>query len=100
MAARTFPRKEPAGLRLDSPVSDLPRCSVAEARRLQKLGLRTVRDLLLHLPFGWEDFGENVVVSELRPGERATVVGTIGNIAAKRTPRQGRQLAEARLVDD
>jgi ATP-dependent DNA helicase RecG len=100
MAVRPSPRKEPAGLRLDSPVSDLPRCSGAEARRLQKLGLRSVRDLLLHLPFGWEDFGKGVLVRELRPGERATVVGTIAGIAAKRTPRRGMQLTEARLVDD
>src|SRR5437879_13001417 len=99
MASESFSRKEPSGLRLDSPVSSLPRCTSADARRLERLGLRTVHDLLLHLPFGWEDFGEGVMISELRPGERATVVGTVANIAAKRTPRQRRMLAEARLVD-
>src|SRR2546430_6174143 len=54
----------------------------------------------LYLPFGWEDFGEGLAISELLPGQRATVVGTIATIAAKRTPRRGMQLTEARLVDD
>jgi ATP-dependent DNA helicase RecG len=100
MAIRPSPRKEAATLGLDSPVSALPRCTTAEVKRLEKLELRTVSDLLFNLPFGWEDFGRGVVVSELRPGERATVVGTIASIAAKRTPRQRKQLTEARLIDD
>src|SRR2546430_16132222 len=54
----------------------------------------------LYLPFGWEDFGEGLAISELLPGQRATVVGTIATIAAKRTPRRHMQLTEARLVDD
>src|SRR5438034_10391188 len=100
MALQPYPRKEPPGLRLDSPVSSLPRCSTAEAKRLGKLGLRAVGDLLLYLPFGWEDFGEGLAISDLLPGQRATVVGTIATIAAKRTPRRHMQLTEARLVDD
>jgi ATP-dependent DNA helicase RecG len=100
MAIGPSPRKDATRLRLDSPVSDLPRCTPSDTRRLQKLGLRTVGDLLLHLPFGWEDFGRGVPISELRPDQRATVVGTIAGIAAKRTPRQRKQLTEARLVDD
>jgi ATP-dependent DNA helicase RecG len=100
MAMRPSPRKEAVTLGLDSPVSDLPRCTTADTRRLHKLGLRTVGDLLLHLPFGWEDFGRGVPISDLRPDQRATVVGTIASIAAKRTPRQRKQLTEARLVDD
>src|SRR5207249_4466966 len=100
MAAHSFPRKELPRLSLDSPVSSLPRCSGPDARRLQRLGVRTARDLLLYLPFGWEDFGEGLAISELLPGQRATVVGTIATIAAKRTPRRGMQLTEARLVDD
>src|SRR5438105_218853 len=100
MAVRPFPRKEPAGLRLDSPVAQLPRCTPSETRRLEKLGVRTVGDLLLHLPFGWENYGQGTLIAHLRPGERATVVGTIEAIRAKRTPRRGMQLTEARLVDD
>src|SRR5437879_1845796 len=91
---------ESPALTLDSPVSRLPRCSAFDARRLEKLGLRTVRDLLLALPFGWEDYGKGLAISELRPGERATVVATIDSIAARRSPRQRKPLTEARLVDD
>src|SRR5438552_10897240 len=41
-----------------------------------------------------------MTISELRPGERATVVATIDSIAARRSPRQRKPLTEARLVDD
>jgi ATP-dependent DNA helicase RecG len=59
-----------------------------------------VRDLLLHLPFDWEDFGKPLGITELRAGERATVMGTIDTIGPRRSPRQQKLLTEARLVDD
>src|SRR5438876_1343023 len=100
MKARPSEGTESTTLTLDSPVSRLPRCGALEARRLEKLGVRTVRDLLLTLPFGWDNYGAGVSISELRPGERATVVATIDRIAARRSPRQQKPLTEARLVDD
>src|SRR5438552_7305790 len=100
MATRPSMGTESTALTLDSPVSRLPRCSAVEARRLEKLGLRTVRDLLLSLPYGWDDYGRSVAIRELRSGERATVVATIDSIAARRSPRQRKPLTEARLVDD
>jgi ATP-dependent DNA helicase RecG len=98
MAAPPYPRKLHRPLSLDSSASDLPRCTAADVRRLHRLGIDTVRDLLLHLPFGLEEF-EEARVAQLHPEQRATVVGTVARAVAKRTARRGMELTEAELVD-
>ena len=90
----------PAPLSIDSPLESLSRVSALDARRLQRLGLRTVRDLLLYLPFGWEAYGEPVELEEAEVGSQATVLVEVDRIAAKRTPRRGMQLTEALVHDD
>ncbi|TAN34501.1 ATP-dependent DNA helicase RecG [bacterium] len=85
---------------LDAAVSALPKVKPADAKRLTRLGLVTIRDLLLALPFGWEAYGEPAAVANLTSGQQATVIGTIAAIGAKRTPRRGLRLTEATLRDD
>src|SRR6266536_4026259 len=98
-AARARPQAG-APLRLDSPVTDLPRIGTKDVQRLHKLGLETVRDLLLHLPFGWESYGGPTPIADLPLGEHATVVVEVARIAARRTPRQNMKLTEAVVTDD
>jgi ATP-dependent DNA helicase RecG len=85
---------------LDASVSVLPKVRPVDAKRLDGMGITTIRDLLLALPFGWESYGEPTPVSDLVVGRQATVIGTIASIAARRTPRRFMQLTEATLRDD
>jgi ATP-dependent DNA helicase RecG len=85
---------------LDAPVSALPKVKPADARKLDKLGIATIRDLLLTLPFGWEAYGAPAMVSGLVAGQQATVVGTIASISAKQTLRRRMRLTEATIRDD
>jgi ATP-dependent DNA helicase RecG len=84
----------------DAPVSGLPRIAPVDVKRLAKLGITTVRDLLLDLPYGWEWYGQPVPVARLRPGDQATVVGTLVRVLARRSPRGRLDLTEALLQDD
>jgi len=86
-------------LTLDSPVSALPKVLPRDHKRLGALGIKTVRDLLLHLPFGWEEFGEPKAIAELNDGSLATVTGTILRIAPKVSKYKGLRLTQAVLVD-
>ncbi|TMD88896.1 MAG: hypothetical protein E6I73_11690, partial [Chloroflexi bacterium] len=86
-------------LALDSPVAELPKVRPQDRRRLAALGIHTVRDLLLHMPFGWEEFGDPKPVSELTDGSLATVVGTILHIAPGITRFKKLKLTKATLVD-
>jgi ATP-dependent DNA helicase RecG len=85
---------------LDVPVSALPKVKPADVRRLEKLGVVTIRDLLLTLPFDWEAYGAPADVSQLTPGRQASVIGTITAISAKVTPRRRMKLTEATVRDD
>jgi ATP-dependent DNA helicase RecG len=85
---------------LDAPVSRLPDIGDANAKRLKKLEIETVRDLLLALPFGWETYGDPVPIASLAVGIQATVVGTVASIAPKVTKFKRMKLTEAVIRDD
>src|SRR5579859_6962040 len=85
---------------LDAPVSALPKLQGPDAKRLGKLGVSTIRDLLLTLPFGWETYGAPTGIASLAPGAQATVVGTIASIALKVTRFKKMKLTEATIRDD
>ncbi|HVD00263.1 MAG TPA: ATP-dependent DNA helicase RecG [Candidatus Dormibacteraeota bacterium] len=85
---------------LDTPLDSLTGLRAGEKKALAKLGLRTVRELLLDLPVGIDTYGEPVRVRELRPGQQSTVIGTLTSIAVRRTKRKFMKLTDATLVDD
>lgn len=82
------------------PLSELPKARASEVKAFHRLGLSTVRDLLLHLPFGWESYGEPVAVRSLHDGEQQTVIGSLAQIEARSTPRRRMKLTEAVLIDE
>ncbi|MBJ7605177.1 MAG: ATP-dependent DNA helicase RecG [Candidatus Dormibacteraeota bacterium] len=101
--AVTVRRRQPAPavpLTLRSPVSDLPNCAASSVKALDRLGIRTVSDLLRNLPFGWESFSEVAGVGSLEPNVPATLTCVVERVVAKRTPRRGIRLSEATVRDD
>ncbi|MEA2654938.1 MAG: ATP-dependent helicase RecG [Chloroflexota bacterium] len=78
----------------------MPNVGTAGATRLARLGIYTARDLLMHLPFDWDEYGEPSPVAALVDGKQATVIGTIKSIAAKRSKYKKMGLTEATLQDD
>src|SRR5256885_2244941 len=85
---------------LSSPVASLSKAKPADAKRLSKLGIETIRDLLLTLPFDWEIYGAPKRIADLGDGESATVVGRISASAAQVTYRKHVRLTQATLTDD
>ena len=85
---------------LNSPVGSLSKVKPSDGKRLSKLGIDNVRDLLLTLPFDWEVYGAPKRVADLQDGESATVIGTISASAAQTTYRKRVQLTQATLIDD
>ena len=81
-------------------MAELPKVRSTDSSRLAKLGITTVRDLLLDLPFGWDEYGKPTAVVDLEDGKHATVIGTISAVSAKRSMRKRMPLTEATLTDD
>jgi ATP-dependent DNA helicase RecG len=61
----------------DRPVTTLRGVGTALAESLGRLGLRTVQDVLFHLPSRYEDRTRVVAIGGLRHGERAVIEGEI-----------------------
>lgn len=87
-----------ATLALDEPVNRVRLVSPARAKALEKLGIRTVRDLVTHFPRRYVDLSAVRTVADARIGESCTVRGTVHEIKLKR-PRPNLPLVEIALVD-
>ncbi len=84
----------------DTPVSQLNRVGKTTEKHLQRLGIFTVRDLLFHFPFRYEDFRSVRLISELHDEENATILVTIEVIASKRSRRKRMMVTEAVVRDE
>jgi ATP-dependent DNA helicase RecG len=67
---------------------------------LRKVGVEVVEDLLLRLPFRYEDRTAFVPVAGVSEGERVTVAGELLNCRLRWTGRRGFKVFEAVLRDD
>ena len=72
----------------------------ARAKALEKLGIRTLGDLISYYPMRWEDRTRMVPVRELIPGEYACVRATIAQEPRGGRIPGGRTLVQVRAVDD
>jgi ATP-dependent DNA helicase RecG len=90
----TAPIRYPRPSRLGRPL----RVGGAKASRAAELlGLRTVGDLLEHLP---RDRREARTIAELAPGDSATIVAEVRSISSRSVRRRGmRPLVEATIAD-
>ena len=85
---------------LDSPVETIPRVSAIYAKRLNRLGIKTVRDLIYHFPLRYDDLSKIAKIGDAQANETVTVRGQIINIHAFRTPRKRMFLIEALIKDN
>ncbi len=63
--------------RLQSPAQYLKGVGPRRAEKLEKLGVRSGRDLLYHVPRRYEDATRVNRIGSLRPGDEATVIGEV-----------------------
>jgi ATP-dependent DNA helicase RecG len=82
-----------------TPLRYLKGIGPARGLELEAEGLRTVEDLLFHLPFRYEDRSRFLPITALLPGVRGTVRGRIATAALRRTRVRGFTIFEA-VVED
>jgi ATP-dependent DNA helicase RecG len=82
---------------LQSPVQFVKGVGPRKAEELEKAGVRTVEDLLLHLPMRYEDRTAFARIADLRPGMKVSVTGTIAVAGLRRARRVS--IYEIRLDD-
>lgn len=85
---------------LSLPVEKLRNVGARNLPRLHKLGIKTVRDLLWHLPARYDDYSRIVPIAELEPDQKATIQGVIVKIDTRRIFPRHLTIIEAIIEDD
>ncbi len=87
-------------MNLNSPLSDVLRILPAHKKALDKLGLKTVRNLLYHFPVRYGNTKEIKYIGSLLAGQEATVFGTVTGLKTSRGFRSRIPMSEATLSDE
>ena len=82
----------------DDPIQSLKGVGEALSNRLEKIGIRTVGDLLEHFPLRYEDRAQLLQINELHHGGFATFEATVENGEVQRV--RGKSIARLRVIDE
>ncbi len=85
-------------LKLDTSVQYIPRVGPVMAKKLERLGVRTVEDFLWYAPFRYDDFSAVSPISGVRIGDAVTIAGVVQSIANVRT-KTGKRMQIAVIAD-
>lgn len=83
----------------DTPLSTISSIKKPTLAKLVRMGIVTVRDLLYHFPFRYEDYSAVLAIDALVPNELCTIEGTVTHIEAGRTFKKKMFLTEVALED-
>lgn len=87
-------------IHLNSSVAELPGIGTQAVKDFKQLGIVSVRDLLLSMPFRYDDFSDIRKIKHIRAGLPVTVEGTITRISARPSKNYRMQIVEAELEDE
>jgi ATP-dependent DNA helicase RecG len=85
---------------LQTSVQFLKGVGPARAAQLEGFGLRTIEDLLYHLPFRYEDRRGLAAIREAQLGAQQTFVGWLVALSQRYIPRRRMRMLHATLEDD
>ena len=75
-------RRNPADL--DAKVTTLSGVGASTAEQLARLDIFQVIDLLWHLPFRHDDYSQMRTISQLQPGEQATIIANLWDVRERK----------------
>ncbi|MEI8096859.1 MAG: ATP-dependent DNA helicase RecG [Candidatus Moraniibacteriota bacterium] len=82
------------------PLSEILTIKEQSLKRLERLGIFTVSDMLYHFPNRYEDYSEIRTINSLTPDEKCTLEGKVIRIEAGRTWKKKMFLTEATLENE
>ena len=85
-------------LTFEDSVTNIPLIGPQYAKKLEKLDIKTVENLLYHFPFRYQDFGTLKKISGLVAGEPSTICATVEEIRNIYT-KFGKRLTKAKVSD-
>ena len=86
-------------MNLEAPLETLPGVGPKTAAKLEKAGLRTVRDLLYYFPRTYENYQTATKIADLRPG-RVILKARVDEVYLRPSRRRNLQIVEGTVSDD
>jgi len=83
---------------LNSSVRELPLVGPVYQKRLEKLKIRSIRNLLYHIPARYNDFSQMAKISHCRVGETLTLRGSLNSLKNQYT-KSGKKIQIAEVED-
>jgi len=87
-------------LHLSSSVTAIPGIGALAAKDLKNLGIVSIRDLILYLPYRYEDYSVVRPISSLRHDDAVTITGTVRQIESRASKNRKVTLTEAIVEND
>ncbi|HXK35222.1 MAG TPA: ATP-dependent DNA helicase RecG [Candidatus Paceibacterota bacterium] len=86
-------------MELNTPLEKILRLGEEQKRALERLDLKTVRDLLFYFPTRYIDIKSIIPIKELKPGSLSTIAGKVTKVGLRKSFRSRIPLGEAEIED-
>src|SRR3989338_8350566 len=86
-------------MNLNTPINELQRIGPVYAKRLRRIGIKRVADLLFHFPSRYQDFSQIIPISKVGINETVTVLGKILDVQNSQTFKKRINITEAVIED-
>ena len=80
-------------------IEKLPQIGPGCQKRLKKLGIETIGDLIYHFPHRYEDFSDIIPISKIKPNQLCRIQGKISDIKNKRIWKRKISITEGIVSD-
>ncbi len=87
-------------IELSTLIEQVPKIGPAYQKKLKKLGIKTVSDLLFYFPQRYNDFSNIVEINKVKNGTTACVQGKIIEIATEKSFKKWMDITEATIEDE
>ncbi len=86
-------------MNLSTKIEKVPGIGDFYQKKLKKLGIRNIRDLLFYFPHRYEDFSNLVKISNIKINQKCTIKGKVKSIENSRTWKKKMMITQA-LIED
>lgn len=86
-------------MNLEDSIKNLPGVGESSLKKLGILGIKTIHDLIFHIPNRYEDYSNTKKIYTLQIGETVTVVGTIASLINQYT-KSGKYMQIVEIRDE
>jgi len=86
-------------MQLETPIQNIPRVGPVFLKRLKKMKIKTIEDLLFHFPHRYENFSNIRPISKIKANETCCLQGKVLDIKTSRTWKKKMFITEAIVQD-